>query len=261
MTRLVKSVGLLSLHIFLCQTPSSVALVHIRKVTTSAFHRRQSKKVSLRNGVSSSNATNATSGTNATVVGGWPLDLAKATESLTKFEQLTIALDQNTTNMTTELAELVVTEGVTGLNLASAMNKLGKVEVYTTANKAFAKELSNRSLLVEADLRANARQLRSLRKQYVAEDSNYKMLSAAGGGLSNDVVNLERAVNATLPGRDTIAARLNKTEAEIKFFKETLELGVSKNVGFELKDMLDGVRTEVQNLTFELKRRRVIGEK
>ena len=187
---------------------------------------------------------------------GWALEIANATTAMTKFEKLVTALDQNTTNMTTEMAGLVYKQGVNGLHLATAMSMMGKIEVDATANKAFARNLSNLSLTVEVDVRKNARELRQLQKQYMAENGNYKMLSAAGGGLSDAVVKLERAVNATIPGRLTIGARLNKTEAEIKLFNDTLKLGVGSKVSLELKNMLDGVSKEVQNITAELVKKR-----
>lgn len=241
----------------------AAGMVRVGKAAEATFLTRQNRgqhQAAAGSSLSSSLARSL-AWANVSTTTAMPTDLASLFNRTAQMEATIKALDINATNMSADVAKVMVQEGLTGVILGGAMHEIGETKADAIKNKKFARNLTVRSLDVESEVRANQKGIRDLTKEVVASEVNYKMLMTSSSGLSGEVFKLEQAVNATLPGSDTIALRLNRTEAEVKNFTDALTKGMSQNVSLELKDMLDGARVLVSNLTMEVKRRRLVDEK
>jgi len=70
--------------------------------------------------------------------------------------------------------------------------------------------------------------------------------------LGKKLADLDKTIKDTLPGVGTVAKRIEAAEKTLKDYKAEVDKGVEKEVGKELRSMIDGVRGEVRALTVEV---------
>jgi len=172
-----------------------------------------------------------------------------------RFATMTKTLETLTAQITAVQTKVTTAETLAAgatQNLATSMNTLTAVDAAAKANALMVAKLSTDATTVGVKVDAAQKQMNSMQKTITALDGTAKMMGQGSVKLGAKLTTLEATMKETLPGVGTISKRIDTVTKVVTAYEAEVKKGIDKVVSKELRGMIDGVRTQVKGLTFEV---------
>jgi len=161
-------------------------------------------------------------------------------------------LNKKVADVEAKITKAETLSGGATLNIATAMKTLTGVDAAAKANSKLVAKIDVDAQEVGKKVDNATTYMDDMQKTINALQGTAMTMGQGSVDLGKKLADLDKTIKDTLPGVGTVAKRIDDAEKTLKDYKAEVDKGVEKEVGKELRAMIDGVRGEVRDLTQEV---------
>lgn len=164
--------------------------------------------------------------------------------------QYTLAgLTKKVTEVQSKITKAETLAGGANLNIGTAMKTLAGVDAAAKANSKLVAKIDVEASTVGKKVDTATKTMDDMQKTINALQGTAQTMGQGSVDLGKKLAKLDKTIKDTLPGVGTISKRIDAAEKTLKAYDAEVKKGVDKEISKELRVMIDGVRTEVRDLS------------